>query len=104
MVGSKHCCWGTFKSDLRHLPQVFKTMRKIWCVVDCTEFSVQTSHDFARQGNTYSSYKHTNTFECLIAVTPSGGACFVSDLFEGGIDDVRIFQECGILKHIILMI
>ena len=47
---------------LRHLPRVFKTMRKIRCVVDCTEFSVQTSRDFARQGNTYSSYKHTNTF------------------------------------------
>jgi hypothetical protein len=85
---------------LRYLPRVFKTMRKNQCVVDCTEFSVQTSHNFARQGNTYSSYKHTNTFKCLIAVTPSGGACFVSDLFEGDIDDVRIFEECGILKHI----
>lgn len=24
----------------------------------------------------------------------------MSDLFEGDIDDVRIFKECGILKHI----
>ena len=43
---------------------------------------------------------HTNTFKCLIAVTPSGGECFVSDLFEGDIDDVRIFKESGLLKHL----
>ena len=57
------------------------------------------SRDFARQGNTFSSYKHANTFKCLIAVTPNGGACFISDLFEGDIDDVRIFKESGIMKH-----
>ena len=50
---------------------------------------MECSRNFARQGNTFSSYKHTNTFKCLIAVTPNGGACFVSDLFEGDIDDVK---------------
>ena len=38
--------------------------------------------------------------KCLIAVTPTGGACFVSDLYEGSIDDVRIFQESGVLDFI----
>ena len=52
------------------------------------------------QGNSFSSYKHANTSKCLIAVTPNGGACFVSDLFEGDISDVEIFEESGILKHI----
>ena len=88
------------RGKMRHfLPKVFKTM-DVRCVVDCTEFHVQTSRNYARQGNTYSSYKHANTFKCLIAVTPNGGACFVSDLFEGDIDDVQIFRECGIMKHI----
>ena len=39
--------------------------------------------------------KHSNTLKCLIAVTPNGGACFVSDLFEGDmgdIDDVQILK------------
>ena len=84
----------------RYLPRVFKTMKKTRCIVDCTEFSVETSRNFARQGNTYSAYKHTNTFKCLIAITPNGGACFVSDLYEGDIDDVQLFKKCGILKHI----
>ena len=84
----------------RFLPKVFKTVRNIRCIVDCTEFRVECSRNFARQGNTFSSYKHTNTFKCLIAVTPNGGACFVSDLFEGDADDVQIFRECGIMKYL----
>ncbi|CAH3175502.1 unnamed protein product [Porites lobata] len=62
--------------------------------------SVECSRNFARQGNTFSSYKHTNTFKCLIAVTPNGGACFASDLFEGDIDDIQIFRDCGIMKYL----
>ena len=84
----------------RFLPKVLKTMKNIRCIFYCTEFRVECSRNFARQGNTFSSYKHTNTFKCLIAVTPSGGACFVSDLFEGDIDDVHIFKESGLLKHL----
>ena len=89
----------SFKEFLqKFLPRVFKTMRNVRCSIDCTEFRVETSRNFAQQGNTYSSYKHANTFKCLIAVTPNGGCCFVSELFEGNISDVRIFEESGIMK------
>lgn len=81
------------RSQLRKfLPKVFKIRKNIRCAVECTEFPVECSRNFARQGNTFSSYKHTNIFKCLIAVTPDGGACFLSDLFEGDIDDVQIFK------------
>ena len=84
----------------RFLPKIFKTIKNIRCSVDCTEFRIETSRNFAQQGNTYSSNKHTNTYKCMIACTPNGGACFVSDLFEGDISDVQIFEESGILKHL----
>lgn len=84
----------------RYHPKVFKSMPKVCCTVDCTEFRVQTSRNFARQGNTFLTYKHANTLKCLLAVTPNGGACFVSDLFEGDISDVEMFEQSGILKHI----
>lgn len=84
----------------RFLPRVFKTLKNVRCSIDCTEFRVETPRNFAQQGNTFSSYKHTNTFKCLIACTPNGGSCFVSDLFEGDISDVQIFEDSGILKHI----
>ena len=84
----------------KFFPKVFKTMMKMRCIVDCTEFRLVCSRNFARQGNTFSSYKHTNTFKCLIAVTLNGGACFVSNFFEGDIDDVQIFKESGLVKHL----
>ena len=33
-------------------------------------------------------------------MTPNGSACFISDLYEGSIDDVSITSQCGILDHI----
>ena len=75
----------------------FKNVR---CSVDCTEFFCQTPRDYGQQGNVYSSYKHHTTMKALIAVTPKGAACFVSDLFEGSVSDVDIFERCGIIKHI----
>ena len=38
--------------------------------------------------------------KCLIAVNPNGGACFISDLFEGSIDDVTLFNQCRIINYI----
>lgn len=47
----------------KFLPKVFKTI-KIWCIVDCTEFRVECSWNFARQGSTFSSYKHIQVPYC----------------------------------------
>ena len=82
------------------LPKVFKGFKNVRCSVDCTEFFCETPRDYAQQGNTYSSYKHHTTMKALIAVTPKGAACFVSDLYEGNASDVDIFGSCGILQHI----
>ena len=82
------------------LPKVFKRFKNIRCSIDCTEFFVETPRNYSQQGNVYSSYKHHTTFKALIAVTPNGGACFVSDLYEGSIDDVSITKKCGIIDHI----
>ncbi|XP_044165124.1 uncharacterized protein LOC122949012 [Acropora millepora] len=40
------------------------------------------------------------TSNALKTITPNGGSCFVSDLYEGDISDVQIFEQSGILKHI----
>jgi hypothetical protein len=84
----------------RTLPKVFRTFKNIRATIDCTEFRCEVPRNYAQQGNTYSSYKHHCTMKCLIAVNPNGAACFVSDLYEGSITDVDIFNKCGIMKHI----
>ena len=88
------------RDDL-HRPAVFKPFPQIRASIDCTEFRCQSSGNLAQQGNTYSNYKHHTTMKCLIAVTPHGAAAFVSDLFEGSIDDISMFKQCGIMDHIV---
>ena len=83
-----------------NLPAVFRSFKNIRCIVDCTEIFCEVSRDYGRQSNIWSQYKHHTTMKCLIAVTPTGGACFISDLYEGSIDDVTLFEKCGILNHI----
>ena len=36
----------------------------------------------------------------MIAVTPSGAAGYVSDLWEGSVDDVTLFEKCGIMRYV----
>ena len=45
-------------------------------------------------------HKSHCAIKCLIVVNPNGAACFISDLFEGSISDVDIFDQCGILQQI----
>ena len=42
----------------------------------------------------------SNTFKCLIAVTPHSAAGYVSDFREGSVDDVTMFEKCGILQKV----
>ena len=83
-----------------YLPSVFRKFKNVRASVDCTEFFCQMPRSYARQGNLFSSYKHHTTFKCLIAVNPNGAASFVSDLYEGAISDVNMFEKCGVLNHI----
>ena len=86
---------------VQHLkPKVFKYFHNNRCAIDCTEFFCEAPRNYAQQGNVYSSYKHHTTMECLIVVNLNGAACFISDLFEGSIDDVKLFNQCGIMNYI----
>ena len=83
-------------------PQAFVTFKHIRASIDATEFRCQMPKDYAEQGNKFSIYKHSNTFKkCLIAVTPNGAAAgYVSDIREGSVDDVTMFEKCGILQKV----
>ena len=88
------------QASRKTLPKVFRPFPNIRASIDCTEFKCETPRDYKQQGHLYSKYKSHCTMKCLIAVNPNGAACFVSDLFEGSISDVELFQQCGILQHV----
>lgn len=92
--------WPTREQIRENLPKCFKYFKKTRCVIDCTEFFVQKPSLPSAQRITYSSYKHHNTFKCLVAITPTGSFCFVSDLYTGSISDKKIVQDSGFLDNI----
>jgi len=49
------------------------------------------------QSETWSDYKHHNTWKLLAGVTPDGQVTFLSDLWGGRVPDKQITRESGVL-------
>ena len=49
------------------------------------------------QAETFSSYKHHNTFKVLVGISPIGAITFTSKLWGGRVSDRKITECCGIL-------
>ena len=50
---------------------------------------------------TYSHYKHHNTVKFLIAITPQGSVCFISDGWGGRVSDKHITENSQFLKYLL---
>ncbi|CAG2242754.1 unnamed protein product [Mytilus edulis] len=92
--------WPSREQVLKKMPKCFKHFKKTKCIIDCTEFFVQKPSLPSAQRITYSSYKHHNTFKCLVGITPRGSFSFISDLFTGSISDRKIVQDSGFLQKV----
>jgi len=84
--------WPSRYQTVQNLPKCFKYFPSTRCIIDCTEFFVQKPSIPSSQRITWSSYKHHNTFKSLVAITPKGSFCFLSNLFTGSISD-KLFSE-----------
>ena len=81
------------------MPITFRMLYpKTRCIIDATEIFIQMPSNPTAQQLTFSNYKNHNTLKALVAITPSGAVCFVSDLFSGNISDKRLVAESGFLK------
>ena len=67
-------------------------------IIDCLELKVQMPSSRQMQSKTYSNYKSTNTFKCLVGVDALGGIIFVSQLYTGLISDKEICHRSGFFK------
>ena len=81
----------------KHLPACFKSFKNTCVVIDCFEIFVQSSRNFAEQGNMYSSYKNHPTLKCLVGISPSGAITFLSDVYESSISDKDITVKSGLV-------
>lgn len=66
-------------------------------IIDCTEIKCQVPKSLVLNSQLYSSYKSANTFKGLIGIAPSGQVTFISPLYTGGMSDVEITTECGLM-------
>ena len=94
------CAWGRSPSGQRvpKLPDVFQDLYSTtFAVIDATEIKVEVASSLPAQSQLYSSYKSHTTLKGLVAMTPDGSVCFVSELFGGSISD----QELVIRSHLL---
>uniref|UniRef100_A0A3P9ICB1 DDE Tnp4 domain-containing protein n=1 Tax=Oryzias latipes TaxID=8090 RepID=A0A3P9ICB1_ORYLA len=83
-------------------PKTFnKNYPKATCIIDCTEVFVQRPKNLRKRSQTYSNYKHHNTYKLLYCIAPNGYVMFVSKLFGGRASDNFITKNSGFVHHLI---
>ena len=83
---------------LKNMPSQFKAFPNTRIILDCTELFTEVPSSMKSQSQTWSEYKHHNTWKVLIGISPSGCITFVSKLWSGKVSDKEITLKSGILS------
>ena len=81
----------------RDMPGQFKDFSRTRLIIDCIEIFSETPSSLNSQSQTWSEYKHHNTWKTLIGISPTGCITFVSKLWSGRVSDKEITKKCGVL-------
>lgn len=69
-------------------------------ILDCTEPFIQRLPAMLAKAETWSDYKHHNTWKLPVGVTPNCQVFFLSDLWGRRVSDKQITRETGVLALI----
>ena len=79
--------WPSREQLQRTMPKCFIDSfgLKTSAIIDCFEIFIDRPSNLLARAQTFSNYKHHNTAEVLIGITPQGKISFVSEAWGGGV-------------------
>lgn len=84
------------------IPPSFKSIGfgKVEYIPDCTEIFIETPRNPITSHQTWSQYKHHNTYKTLVVILPNGQFNFISKGYGGRASDKYIAQTSGFMDLI----
>ena len=70
------------------------------CIIDCFEVFCDQPSDLMARAQTFSNYKHHNTVNVLIVITPQGVASYVSKGWGGRVSDKHLTENCCLIHYL----
>ena len=81
----------------RLLPDGFQNYPSTRIIIDCTELFIEVPSSLKPKSQTWSDYKHSNTWKTLIGISPNGAINFVSKLWSNRVSDKQLILSSGLL-------
>ena len=89
---------GFFLSDLADRFGIFVGHDSTRIILDCTEIHIEVPSSLISQSQTWSEYKHHNTWKALIGISPNCEITFISKLWSGRVSDKELTSSSGLLS------
>jgi len=93
--------WPTKEFIRARVPLAFrKRYSDVESIIDAFEIQIEKPSNVMWQAQTWSNYKHCNTFKYLISITPDGLINFISKGFGGRIADDDLTVSSGFIAQL----